>query len=249
MNEECEVIRDLLPLYADEVCSAKSREIVETHIQTCPECRTLMGRYLDDRIEKKLESEKADVIAYGERRLRQQSALNGGLMTGLAVIVIVAALIIGIATNASLGLLTVIISAMAVAGSLIAVPIIVPKHKALWTLAAFTASLQLLLGVTCIWTHGDWFWIASSATLFGLSMVFLPFVVHAKPVKALIGGASKFLVVLGLDAALFVNMMNMIFSDGHITLSTVLYSLAVIAGIGMAALEIIRKRGNRHEQE
>ena len=33
MNKECEVIRDLLPLYVDEVCSGTSRELIEEHLQ------------------------------------------------------------------------------------------------------------------------------------------------------------------------------------------------------------------------
>ena len=32
MKMECDVIRDLLPLYADEACSGKSRELVEEHL-------------------------------------------------------------------------------------------------------------------------------------------------------------------------------------------------------------------------
>ena len=32
MKYECEVIRDLLPLYADDVCSAGSRKMVEEHL-------------------------------------------------------------------------------------------------------------------------------------------------------------------------------------------------------------------------
>lgn len=38
MNE-CEVIRDLLPLYMDGVCSEKSRELVERHLDNCDECQ------------------------------------------------------------------------------------------------------------------------------------------------------------------------------------------------------------------
>ena len=32
MNKECEVIRDLLPLYADDVCSVASRNIIAEHL-------------------------------------------------------------------------------------------------------------------------------------------------------------------------------------------------------------------------
>jgi len=35
----CNIIRDLLPLYHDEVASTESRELVEEHLETCEECR------------------------------------------------------------------------------------------------------------------------------------------------------------------------------------------------------------------
>ncbi len=39
MRLEHEIIRDLLPLYADGVCSAESRQAVEEHLAGCPLCR------------------------------------------------------------------------------------------------------------------------------------------------------------------------------------------------------------------
>lgn len=39
MNYPCEMIKDLLPLFEDEVCSAESRRAVEEHLQGCEECR------------------------------------------------------------------------------------------------------------------------------------------------------------------------------------------------------------------
>ncbi len=35
----CDVIRDLLPLYIDDVCSEKSKLLVEEHLAECEECR------------------------------------------------------------------------------------------------------------------------------------------------------------------------------------------------------------------
>ena len=38
MNKECEIVRDILPLYVDEVCSDSSREIIDEHLKECPDC-------------------------------------------------------------------------------------------------------------------------------------------------------------------------------------------------------------------
>ena len=39
---KCEIIRDLIPLYLDKVCSEDSRKLVEEHLAECSECRKYM---------------------------------------------------------------------------------------------------------------------------------------------------------------------------------------------------------------
>lgn len=41
---KCEVVRDLLPLYDEKLCSAESAAIVEEHIKTCAACRSLLEK-------------------------------------------------------------------------------------------------------------------------------------------------------------------------------------------------------------
>lgn len=36
---KCKIICDLLPMYIDDVCSDETRESVEQHLATCPDCR------------------------------------------------------------------------------------------------------------------------------------------------------------------------------------------------------------------
>lgn len=42
MNISCEVIRDLLPLYAEEMLSPESATLVETHLAECPSCTQML---------------------------------------------------------------------------------------------------------------------------------------------------------------------------------------------------------------
>jgi len=42
-NLSCSLIRDLLPLYAEDLLSPESREAVEAHLTLCPRCRALAG--------------------------------------------------------------------------------------------------------------------------------------------------------------------------------------------------------------
>ncbi len=43
---ECEIIKDLLPLYADGVASEASLEMVERHLAECASCRKLLNEYM-----------------------------------------------------------------------------------------------------------------------------------------------------------------------------------------------------------
>lgn len=36
---KCKIIYDLLPVYIDDVCSDETKELVEQHLSTCPDCR------------------------------------------------------------------------------------------------------------------------------------------------------------------------------------------------------------------
>ena len=245
MTNDCEVIRDLLPLYADDVCSPKSRELVETHVRDCPECRTLMARLMDSRIEEDLKAEKTDVIRYGEKRFRRRSATVGSVVAGLLMIPILVCLIVNIASGGGMGWFFIVLASLAVAASLIVTPLMVPEDKLFHTFCAFCASLIVLMAVICLVTGGDWFWLVTSAELFGLAVIFLPFVVKARPVRQLLGGANRLLVILGIDAALFVNMMNMIALHARFGGKNILMILGTVAGIGLAAFEIMRNGGNR----
>lgn len=244
MKIDCDVIRDLLPLYADDACSEKSREMVREHLAACPECSDLLKKIWETEIENDLMQEKTSVIQYGEKRFKRRSAAVGSVISGLFMIPILVCLLVNISTGSGLDWFFVVLASLAVAASLIVVPLMMPEDKAFWTFCAFCASLMVLLGVVCLYTGGSWFFIASSASLFGLAVIFLPFVIKAKPVQRLIGNSSRWLIVLGVDAALFVNMMNMIVSRGGINIRSILFGLGVIAGVGLVVTEILRKRGS-----
>jgi hypothetical protein len=48
MKKECGIVRDLLPLYKDEVCSDESRAFVEAHIEGCSECAKELEKIEED---------------------------------------------------------------------------------------------------------------------------------------------------------------------------------------------------------
>ncbi len=241
MKTDCDVIRDLLPLYTDEACSEKSRDLVNEHLQECPACQEVLRKLQETEIENDLRSEKNEVIEYGIRRFKRRSAAIGSAVSGSFMIPILICLYISFVFGTSLNWIFIVMAALCVAASLIVVPLTVPEDKFFWTFCAFCASLIMLFAVICLCTRGNWFWIASSATLFGLAVIFLPFLIKARPVQNLIGNSNKLLIVLGLDAALFVNMMTTITSYGRLS-GGMLVSRGLFLVILLLAVDYYRKR-------
>ena len=243
MNKECEVIRDLLPLYADEVCSATSAELVEEHLQDCPDCSAMLERLRSHEIESDLREEKEQVIQYQAKRFRRRSTTVGSSVAGVFMIPVLVCLVVNLTTGHALDWFYVVLAGLAVAASLIIVPLMAPENKLFWTFCAFTASLLLLLAVCCFYSGGNWFFLAASAVLFGLSVVFLPFLLRAKPVKALIGDYSRWVIVLSVDTILFANMMNMTSLWSKSIFKTLLILVLCIAGGWLLFTAIKEKRG------
>lgn len=44
MNKKCDIIKDLLPLYAENICSDDSRQAVAEHIAECESCRNELNK-------------------------------------------------------------------------------------------------------------------------------------------------------------------------------------------------------------
>ena len=243
MKNSCDVIRDLLPLYADDACSQDSRHLVDEHLAECAECSNMLKRLKNNEIENGLQMEKQDVIEYGVRKFKQRSATVGSTVSGVFMIPILVCLIINLTAGSAMGWFFIVLAALAVAASLIVVPIMVPKDKAFWMFCAFSASLIVLLGVTCLVSRGNWFWVASSAVIFGLSVLFLPFAIKAKPLQKWVGKSNKFLLVIAVDAALFLNMMSVIRMHGRGG-PGFLSVVGIAAGVALVVLSIMKNRGN-----
>ena len=243
MNKDCEVIRDLLPLYADEVCSETSRRLIEEHLRECPECSGELEKLRTHEIEDGLQEEKEQVISYQAKRFRRRSATVGSVIAGVFMIPVLVCLIVNLASGAALGWFFVVLGGLAVAASLIIVPLMVPEDKLFWTFCAFCLSLLLLLAICNFYTHGNWFWIAASAVLFGLSVIFLPFVMKAKPVREMTAGVKRWPVVLTVDLILIANMMNMVTLRSKSIFKTGGILALCAAGIWLLVTVIKQKRG------
>lgn len=205
-NVSCELVRDLLPLYADGVCSEASRACVDRHIAACPACASYLRDLQSDETTDALRAERDGVIGRQAAAFRRKSTVIGAVFAAVLALPLLICLIVVLAVGDGFGWFSIVLASLLTAASLIVLPFFLPRNRFVLTLAAFTASLLLLLGVCALCTHGDWFFVAGSATLFGLCVVFSPFVSRCHPLRDRLGRWRIF-AVLGADTLLFALMM------------------------------------------
>ncbi len=115
--------------------------------------------------------------------------------------------IVNLAVQHTLGWFWIVLASLLLAASLTLAPALVSMRPALerykWPISAgcAAASLELLLMICCLYTGGDWFWVAFAGTVFGLSLVLLPLLLPALPLPAALAG-RKLSAYLGLETAL-----------------------------------------------
>lgn len=182
MRYECDMIADLLPLYIDGACSGSSKQVVEEHLSECPKCAKMLEKMKDSLIDDEIIKEKDQVIEKQAKFFKRKSALAGTIVGSIFAIPILICLIVDIAAGSGLSWFFIVLSAMLIPTSLFVVPLMSSKNKMFNTMVSFTASVILLLGICCIFDGGNWFPVAASAVLFGLTVCFSPFIVCRRPV-------------------------------------------------------------------
>lgn len=245
MKYPCEIVRDLMPLYLDGIASGQSRQMVDEHLSACKACSALFSQMKNNELEIEVKEEKTDVIARQRKVFKRKSALAGSVLAGIFMIPILVCLIVNLATGAGLTWFFIVLASLLVAASLTVVPLMMPANKLLWTLGTFSASLILLLGVCCMYAGGRWFFVASSASLFGIGMVFLPFAVRSRPLSGALK-SQKALTVMTADTVFYVLMM---LSIGLYTKAPDYFRISAaislpLIGFAWAMFALIRYAGN-----
>ncbi|MBP9995687.1 MAG: zf-HC2 domain-containing protein [Lachnospiraceae bacterium] len=204
----CNVIRDILPLYADGACSNESKQLVEEHIDSCEECRNQLLMIKDDECVTSLAKQGDDVVLRHAKKEMRKSMTMAAVISGILMIPVLVCMIVNLATGHGLSWFFIVLTSLLVVASITVVPLAVTTNKGLWTLGSFTLSLLILFATVCIYTRTSWFFIASTATLFGLSLCFMPFV--SKAIKRGFWSNKRALFTCIVDTALLLVMLGTI---------------------------------------
>lgn len=138
-----------------------------------------------------------------------------------------------LASDGALSWFWVVLASLLTAASLTLTPALAPEHMGgVLTAGAFTLAIELLLGVCCLYTGGDWFFVAGMSVLFGLCLLLLPLVLLRLPLpEALV--SRKALLCLGADLALLLGLLGVCcaYTDGDwfwITAVSVLFAASIL---------------------
>ena len=89
-------------------------------------------------------------------------------------IALISCFICDLAINKGLTWFWIVLSSLLLAFTFTNLPKLIKKHKLLLLPLSMFSSLCLLLGICCIYTDGNWFWIASFSVLLALVIIFTP---------------------------------------------------------------------------
>ncbi len=194
---QCEIVQDLLPLYRDEICSPGSRKIVEEHVEGCPVCSAVLEKLRNTCLEDRLAEEKRGVLEAHYKQERRRTLTIGACVAGILMIPVIVCLICNLAIGHALDWFFIVLASLLLLASLSVVPLVAPARTAgLMTIACFTGSLLLLLGVICLYARGNWFFLAAVPTVFGLSVFLMPYVVYRIPLPKPLCTQKGLLVML-----------------------------------------------------
>lgn len=89
-------------------------------------------------------------------------------------LVLITCFICNLAISKTLSWFWIVFCALLLSFSFTNLPRLIKKHKLILLPLCEFASLCLLLGTCCIYSHGNWFYIASLSVLLGLTIIFVP---------------------------------------------------------------------------
>lgn len=144
MNREldCEIVKDLLPLYVDGMVSDVSKKSIEDHLEHCKDC-TEMYQNMDFGLEEeKQPSEVGDVKRF-LKKTKQMYFLYG--LGGLSFIAILVCMIVDLALNKGITWSLIAGSAIVFANALMYALLICKKNRGFITMSVVSVGTMVLL--------------------------------------------------------------------------------------------------------
>lgn len=153
----CEIIRDLLSLYTEELCSEASKKEVEAHLLTCEDCRREYERLKRPvEIPRQENTEEAEVLKTISGKIRRHVVGVASLTAGIAVFILlmVVALVMDNNNDYELFAFTILMNVLPVSAFILCVPAGFKRKK--WAFVLPFVCAAAALGISKIVFSGYW---------------------------------------------------------------------------------------------
>lgn len=213
--DSCAVVRDLLPLYIDGVCSGASAALVEAHLAACPACSRVAADLKKEEIEAAVGAEKTGVLARHRQAECRTAWRAGVIIAWLLMIPVVIAAVVALLGGADAGVPVVLAAAMALVASLTAVPMMAKQNRLAKAILAGTAAV-VLIEIAVGAFYGGVIIDTVVGTIFGISLVFLPLAIRGMALPSVLAD-KKALVVIAWDTLwLYLTILAVSLSNGDL---------------------------------
>lgn len=177
--QDCDIVQDLLPLYYDDACSTTSKEFVKQHILTCEKCSKTYEHLQNHSAEKIIRDESAGVLERHAKKERTAAYKAGLIIAGLILLPIIITFICSMANGGGLGVFMVVLASMLLVGSLTVVPLMSTGNKFAKAIISSVIALLFIIFFVDRLDGGGGFTLIAVPTIFGISIIFFPFVIRA----------------------------------------------------------------------
>lgn len=162
-----------LLIISESAVSKWEKNIAHPDITLLPKLSEILGvtehELITASVDNKAREEKAQAKKW--RAFSMSWSLFFYISYGVAL---VPCFICNLAIDKTLSWFWIVICALLLAFTFTNLPKLIKKHKLILIPLSMFLSLCLLLAVCCIYTKGNWFWIATISVLLGLVTIFMP---------------------------------------------------------------------------
>lgn len=159
-NLKCDTVKDLLPMYVDDITSETSNKLIEEHISGCADCKSVL-----EQMKQPVKVETAPEIRDFKKYLkRSRISIFYWIMGGGALIGIITCFIVNLAIEQRLSWFYIVAAGLLTAYLPVYVAINTRKHSLIKFLAVLNVCTFFLLGIIQIVLYylmelgNVWFW-------------------------------------------------------------------------------------------
>ena len=207
MKTNCNIIKDLLPLYFERVCSEDSRQLVEEHLGGCEACETMLKTLQEDTLDHRLKEERDDVIGHHARADKRRFLVIGASIAAIAAIPIILSIIISAMAGSAWEWPFVVLAVLMVFASGMVAPLLAKSDEGSLAVVGFGASVTLLLLTSAIYGFAGWFLILIIPIPFVMSKMLTPHVINRMPLTGALKRHKELLATIINTLLLFATII------------------------------------------